>query len=96
MHKLKVSNIRLKVNDEMEGMKKESTVAFLRQSSSICLEELRKITKTFSPNILSLCHDWNIGPPKYEVGVVTTQLRSSVSYPEYDAKWAFIPSLTWN
>jgi hypothetical protein len=44
----------------------------------ICLEGLRKIIKALSQDSLSADRDLNLGPPKYEAEVLTTQLCSLV------------------
>jgi hypothetical protein len=50
----------------------------LRYYPSICLEELRKTTKTLSPDSLSPERDLNPGPPEHEAGVLTTRRRRLV------------------
>jgi hypothetical protein len=43
----------------------------------MCQEGLRKTTKNLSQYSLSLCRKFNLEPPKYEAGVLTTRPRCS-------------------
>jgi hypothetical protein len=54
----------------------------LRYYPNICLEGLRKTTKSLSQDSRSPGRDLNLGPPKYEAGVLTTQLQCSVENNE--------------
>jgi hypothetical protein len=65
-----VLNDRMIVNNESERMWKEEVNPNLRYYSSICLEELRKATKTSSQDGQPPSH--NQGPQEYEAEVPST------------------------
>jgi hypothetical protein len=44
----------------------------------ICLEELRKTTRNLTQDSRSPYRDLNLGPPKYEAGVITIPLRLGI------------------
>jgi hypothetical protein len=56
------SNKRMIANNELERMWKEAVVAYLRHCPGICLERLRKTTKTFSQDRRFPGRDLNPGP----------------------------------
>jgi hypothetical protein len=53
------------MNDELERIWKEAPVAYSRYYPSICLEKLRKTTKTLSQNSRSPVRDSNLALSKY-------------------------------
>jgi hypothetical protein len=50
----------------------------IKYSADICIEEIRKITKTCNDDSQSSDRNSNPRPPDYETGVRTTRLQDSV------------------
>jgi hypothetical protein len=60
------------------GCERKQSGLILRYYPNICLEGLRKTTKVLSQDSQSPGQDFNMGPRKYEAGVLITQSRRSV------------------
>jgi hypothetical protein len=80
------------MNHELEVCK-ETVVANLSYNSSICLEGLRKPTKTLSKDSRSLDQDLNQIHPYNEARVLTIRPRRSVYKKDLTPMWSLIVEL---